>query len=161
MTVTDEAAPVLVVRRQMAVPRERVFEAWLDSASLAHWMRPGSFTHATVSVDPRVGGGFRIVMAGRTDGGDDEHRDDDEHRGECYEHRGEYLAIEPPSLLSFTWISQATDHQPTVVTIEFHERGAGTELVLTHRRLPPPAVEAHRQGWTDIVRLLDEALTRG
>jgi uncharacterized protein YndB with AHSA1/START domain len=148
MTVTDEAAPVLVVRRQMAVRRERVFEAWLDSESLGHWMRPGNFTHATVTVDPRVGGGFRIVMEGRTDGGD-------------YEHRGEYLAIEPPSLLSFTWISNATDHKPTVVTIEFHERGTGTELVLTHRRLAPKAVEAHREGWTDIMRLLDEALTRG
>ena len=68
MTVTDEAAPVLVVRRQMAVPRERVFEAWLDSESLAHWMRPGNLTHATVTVDPRVGGGFRIVMEGRPDG---------------------------------------------------------------------------------------------
>jgi uncharacterized protein YndB with AHSA1/START domain len=148
MSETDEAAPVLVVRRQMAVPRERVFEAWLDSESLAHWMRPGNFTHATVTVDPRVGGGFRIVMEGRTDGGD-------------YEHRGEYLAIEPPSLLSFTWISKATDHKPTVVTIEFHERGTGTELVLTHRRLAPKAVEAHRTGWTDIMRLLDEVLTRG
>ena len=147
MTVTDEAAPVLVVRRQLAVPRERVFEAWLDSESLAHWMRPGNLTHATVTVDPRVGGGFRIVMEGRTDGGD-------------YEHRGEYLAIEPPSLLSFTWISNATDHKPTVVTIEFHERGSGTELVLTHRRLPPTVVEDHRQGWTEIVRLLDETLTR-
>jgi uncharacterized protein YndB with AHSA1/START domain len=148
MSVTDQAAPVLVVRRQMAVPRERVFEAWLDSESLAHWMRPGNSTHATVTVDPRVGGGFRIVMEGQPD-------------GSCREHRGEYLAIEPPSLLSFTWISQATDHTPTVVTIEFHERGAGTELVLTHRRLPPKAVEGHRKGWTDIVRLLDEALTRG
>jgi uncharacterized protein YndB with AHSA1/START domain len=148
MTVTDEAAPVLVVRRQMAVPRERVFEAWLDSESLAQWMRPGNVTHATVTVDPRVGGGFRIVMEGRTDGGD-------------YEHRGEYLAIEPPSLLSFTWISNATDYKPTVVTIEFHERGTGTELVLTHRRLAPKVVEAHREGWTDIMRLLDEALTRG
>jgi uncharacterized protein YndB with AHSA1/START domain len=148
LTVTDGAGPILVVRRQMAVPRERVFEAWLDSESLAHWMRPGNFTHATVTVDPRVGGGFRIVMEGRTDGGD-------------YEHRGEYLAIEPPSLLSFTWISNATDHKPTVVTIEFHERGTGTELVLTHRRLAPKAVEAHREGWTDIMRLLDEALTPG
>ena len=60
MTVTDEAAPVLVVRRQMAVPRERVFEAWLDSESLARWMRPGNFTHATVTVDPRVGGGAAL-----------------------------------------------------------------------------------------------------
>lgn len=147
MTATNEAAPVLVVRRQIAVPREQVFEAWLDSESLAQWMRPGDSTHATVTVDPRVGGGFRIVMDGPTYG--------------AVEHHGEYLAIEPPSLLSFTWISEHTDHMPTVVTIEFHERGPGTELVLTHRRLPPKAVEAHRQGWTDIVRLLDEALTRG
>ena len=63
-------------------------------------------------------------------------------------------------MLSFTWISRNTDHKPTVVTIEFHERGTGTELVLTHRRLPPEAIEGHRKGWTDVVRLLDEALTR-
>jgi uncharacterized protein YndB with AHSA1/START domain len=147
MTVTDEGAPVLVVRRQIAVPRERVFQAWLDSESLAQWMRPGNFTHATVSVDPRVGGGFRIMMEGRPEGD--------------VEHRGEYLAIEPPSLLSFTWISRYTDQEPTVVTIEFHDRGTGTELVLTHRRLPPGEIEGHRRGWTDVVRLLDETLTRG
>jgi uncharacterized protein YndB with AHSA1/START domain len=145
MTVIDEAAPVLVVRRQIAVPRERVFEAWLDSESLAQWMRPQDMTHASVTVDPRVGGGFRIVMEGPTHG--------------AVEHHGEYLAIEPPSLLSFTWISKHTDHKPTIVTIEFHERGTGTELVLTHRRLPAKEVAGHRQGWTDIVRLLDEALT--
>jgi uncharacterized protein YndB with AHSA1/START domain len=147
MTATDEAGPVLVVRRQIAVPRERVFEAWLDSESLAQWMRPGSMTGAAVAVDPRVGGGFRILMQGRPEGD--------------VEHRGEYLAIEPPSLLSFTWISKHTDDKPTVVTIEFHERGTGTELVLTHRRLPPTQLEGHRKGWTDIVRLLDEVLTRG
>jgi uncharacterized protein YndB with AHSA1/START domain len=124
-----------------------VFEAWLDSESLAHWMRPADSTHAIVSIDPRVGGGFRIVMEGPTHG--------------AVEHVGEYLAIDPPSLLSFTWISEKTEHRPTVVTIEFHERGTGTELVLTHRRLPPEAVEAHRMGWTDIMRLLDEALTQG
>jgi uncharacterized protein YndB with AHSA1/START domain len=148
MRVSDEAGPVLVVRKQIAVPRERVFEAWLDSESLAQWMRPGNMTHATVTVDPRVGGGFRITMEGGSDA--------------CsYEHRGEYLIIEPPSLLSFTWISHATDEKPTVVTIEFKERGTGTELVLEHRRLAPKAVEPHREGWTDIVRLLDEVLTRG
>jgi uncharacterized protein YndB with AHSA1/START domain len=148
MTSTDEAAPVLVVRRQIAVPRERVFQAWLDSESLAHWMAPESagFTHATVAVDPRVGGGFRIVMERRTGGG--------------VEHHGEYLAIEPPSLLSFTWISRNTDDRPTVVVIEFHERGTGTELVLTHRGLPAKAVEGHRRGWSEIVRVLDEALAR-
>lgn len=149
MTVTNEAAPVVVVRRHIAVPRERVFDAWLDSESLAHWMCPRihGFTHATVAVDARVGGRFRVVMEGRSDGGN-------------YEHRGEYLRIERPSLLSFTWISKATDDKPTVVTIELHERGTGTELVLTHQRLAPSVIDEHREGWTDIMQLLDEALTR-
>jgi uncharacterized protein YndB with AHSA1/START domain len=146
MTATDQGTPALVVRRQIPVPRERVFQAWLDSESLAQWMRPGDSTHATVTVDPRVGGGFRIVMDGGSHG--------------CVEHTGEYLSIEPPTRLSFTWISKHTDQRPTVVTIEFHEREGGTELVLTHRGLPPREVVGHRQGWTDIVRLLEAVVSR-
>ena len=104
---------MLVVRRVLPVERERVFAAWLDPASLATWMRPGETTDAIVEVDPRVGGRFRILM--------------EQPEGGCgYEHRGEYLAIEPPSLLSFTWISAATDLRPTVVTVELHARDGGT-----------------------------------
>jgi uncharacterized protein YndB with AHSA1/START domain len=145
MTTTQEAAPVLVVRRHIAVPRQRVFDAWLDSEAMAHWMRPGKVTHSTVTLERRVGGSFRIQMHG----GD----------GECFDHRGEYLAIEPPSLLSFTWISEGTDHKPTVVTIEFLEQDGGTELVLTHRQLSAKAIEGHRGGWTDAIRVLEETLT--
>ena len=147
MTVTEEAAPVLVVRHSFAVPRQRVFAAWLDSEAMAHWMRPGQVTHSTVELEARVGGRFRVQMHG----GD----------GKCFDHRGEYLAIEPPSLLSFTWISEGTDHKSTVVTIEFLERGTGTELVLTHRQLSAKAIEGHRGGWTDAIRVLDETLSGG
>jgi len=146
MNAIGEGAPVLVVRRRIAVRRERVFAAWLDSESLARWMRPGDCTTATVTVDTRVGGGFRIVMHNPTHGG--------------IEHHGRYLAIEPPSFLSFTWISGPTEHRETVVSIEFEERGSETELILTHRGLPAKAVEGHRKGWTDALRLLDEAMTR-
>ena len=143
-----ETGEVLVIRRVLPVERGRVFAAWLDPESLATWMRPGKATGAIVEVDPRVGGRFRILM---------QH----EQGGSGYEHEGEYLAIEPPSLLSFTWISAATDHRSTVVTVELHERDGGTELVLTHRRLPPEQVEGHRRGWTDIVRLLETRLAAG
>ncbi|MGE5276416.1 MAG: SRPBCC family protein, partial [Acidobacteriota bacterium] len=74
------------------------------------------------------------------------------------EHRGEYLAIEPPSRLSFTWVSAATDRLPTVVTVEFLERDGATEVVLTHRQLPEARRDAHRKGWTDILRKLGETL---
>jgi uncharacterized protein YndB with AHSA1/START domain len=135
----------LVVRRFIPVPRERVFAAWLDPVSLARWMQPSGITDTNVEVDSRVGGRFRIVMI----------------RGqEELEHRGEYLTIEPPARLSFTWISQATDHKPTEVTVEFLERRGGTELVLTHRRLPARQVESHRSGWTDILRNLQESVEK-
>ena len=140
MSAAGDTGETLVVRRVIPVPRERVFQAWLDPTSLAQWMHPGGSTDATAEVDPRVGGKFRIVMI---------------EGPKRYEHTGEYLAIDPPKRLEFTWISDATDHRPTVVTIEFLERDRGTELVLTHRRLPPKQVESHRRGWSDILQLLE------
>ena len=146
MTAIDDSAEPLVVRRLISVPRELVFAAWLDPVSLAQWMCPGSVTGATVEIDPRVGGQFRIVM---------HHAQGDE------EHRGAYLVIEPPALLSFTWISAHTGQRSTVVTIELNEHGGGTELILTHRRLPSAEVDAHKRGWTDIARKLEATLTTG
>jgi uncharacterized protein YndB with AHSA1/START domain len=144
VTPSRGSGETLVVRRFIPVPRERVFAAWLDPASLAQWMRPRGMTDATVQVDPRIGGKFRIVMV---------------QGPEEFEHTGEYLTIEPPARLSFTWISRATDLRTTEVTIEFLERPGGTELVLTHRRLPPMQVESHRSGWSDVLRNLQEGLS--
>ena len=146
MTIPDQPGDALVVRRILPVSREQVFAAWLDPASLAQWMRPGAVSRATVEVDPRVGGKFRIVMHRERGAGGD------------VEHWGEYLAIEPPTRLSFTWISVHTDLRPSVVTIELAERGIATELTLTHRRLPANQVDAHRKGWTEIVRKLGATL---
>jgi uncharacterized protein YndB with AHSA1/START domain len=143
MSRSRESSETLVVRRVIPVSRERVFQAWLDPKSLVQWMRPGGMTDATADVDAQVGGKFRIVMI---------------EGAKRYEHTGEYLAIDPPRRLEFTWISDATDHQSTVVTIDFLERDRGTELVLTHRRLPPKQVESHRGGWTDIFQLLEKRL---
>lgn len=139
MSAAKDSGETLVVRRFIPVPRKRVFQAWLDPASLVLWMRPGGMTDAIAEVDVKVGGKFRIVMI---------------EGAKRYEHTGEYLKIQPPERLEFTWISEATDHRPTVVTIEFLERDRGTELVLTHRRLPAKQVESHRSGWTDILQLL-------
>ena len=143
MTANEES-PSLVVRRTIPISRERVFDAWLDPARLARFMRPGGIVRTTAAVDPRVGGHFRIVMR---------------HAGsepEEVEHTGEYLLIERPERLSFTWRSVHTDNTPTVVTIEFHERGTSTEVVLTHRGLPARTTESHRKGWGDILQTLGD-----
>ncbi|HSP15387.1 MAG TPA: SRPBCC domain-containing protein [Thermoanaerobaculia bacterium] len=136
-------APELVIRRVIAVPREEVFDAWLDPGTLARIMLPGTTTAATAQVDARVGGRFQIVMM---------------HGVERFVHRGEYLVIDRPSRLSFTWISKVTDNRQSIVTIEFHDRGGSTELILTHRDLPPANVDKHRAGWGGILEKLDIAL---
>ena len=139
-------ATELVVRRTIAARRERVFAAWLDPVALARFMGPGEVVRTAVELDARVGGRFRITM----------------HKPSgAVEHRGEYLAIEPPARLSFTWISVNTDLQPSEVTVEFLEKGAATEVVLTHRRLPPRMVGPHREGWTDILTKLEAAALGG
>ena len=139
MTSEPEFDEVLVVRRIISAPRERVFAAWLDPEQLARFMRPGDVTSATAVVDARVGGSFHIVM--------------NHGRGDA-EHWGEYLAIDPPALLSFTWTSGSTDLRPTVVTVEFLEHPRGTEVVLTHRGLPRRTFDAHKNGWGAIVQTL-------
>jgi uncharacterized protein YndB with AHSA1/START domain len=133
----------VVVRRFLPIPREQVFAAWLDPVSQAQWMLPGGVTLATIESDPRVGGKFRIVM---------------EHGGSDKEHWGEYLVIEPPSLLSFTWISANTNLLTTIVTVELQQRDDGTQLILTHRGLPPAKVADHEKGWSDIIHKAGQTL---
>ena len=131
----------VVVRRTIPIPRERVFDAWLDPERLARFMRPGSTGRTTAKVDARVGGRFRIVMF---------------HANAKVgtEHTGEYLLIERPSRLSFTWRSVNTDEKDTTVTIDFIDRDGATEVVLTHTQLPPKQREIHRKGWSDILSAL-------
>ncbi|HEY2378788.1 MAG TPA: SRPBCC domain-containing protein [Gemmatimonadaceae bacterium] len=133
----------LVVRRTIPIPRDRVFDAWLDPVRLARFMRPGGTGRATAEVDPRVGGRFRIVM----------HHPNGPPDGTA--HTGEYLVIDRPKRLSFTWRSIHTDDRATTVTIDFLDRGGETEVVLTHAQLPPREIEGHRKGWSDILGALN------
>ena len=57
--MSDEPDDAVVIRRLLSVPREQIFAAWLDAKSVAQWMLPGDAAHATVDIDPCVGGKFR------------------------------------------------------------------------------------------------------
>jgi uncharacterized protein YndB with AHSA1/START domain len=76
------------------------------------------------------------------------------------EHTGEYLEVTPPRRLSFTWRSPYTGPEPSVVTVELRPGDEGTELVLSHKRLPRDQVEPHAGGWGRMLdRLIEEVLT--
>lgn len=129
----------ITVRRTIEASAEELFDAWLDPESLAAWMRPFETLRTAARTDARVGGSFEIVM----------HTPD-----ERILHRGTYQLIERPRRLVFTWISPGTEQRESLVRVELHARGAVTEVVVTHERLPPPAQASHREGWTDALTKL-------
>ncbi len=128
---------MLQIRKRVPAPREEVFRHWSSPEGMRRWLVPHDRADARCELDVRVGGQYRIDM---------------DSAGQLDPHTGEYQRVEPPRLLEFTWISAATRHQPSLVTVELLERGVETEVVLTHSRLPDqPTVEAHRAGWTTLM----------
>ena len=135
--------PTLTVRRSIAATAEELFDAWLDPASLAVWMRPGPTTNTTIKLDARVGGAFEIIM--HTPGGP-------------VPHTGTYQEISRPRRLVFTWNSPHALNINSLVTVEFRPSRGATEIVLTHERLPDAvAVAKHTSGWSDILVLIEQA----
>jgi uncharacterized protein YndB with AHSA1/START domain len=130
MTAHRAAAPVVRLERRIPAPPAAVFTAFTDPVMLARWMSPVG--RAEVAVDPRVGGRLLVAMI------------DGDVR---IEHRGEFLELDPPRRLRFTWSSVHTSEVETMVTIELAPAGDGTRLILIHERLPTQAVASHAGGW--------------
>jgi uncharacterized protein YndB with AHSA1/START domain len=132
--------PTVTVRREIAAPAAELFDAWLDPAKLAVWMRPFDTERATAKVDPRVGGEFEIVM--HTPKG-------------AIPHTGAYQEISRPRRLVFTWNSPFAGDHGSLVTVDFNAQGRSTEIVITHERLPSEEmVAAHSGGWTSILEII-------
>jgi len=141
MSEPPSAEPVVRIRRVLPATPEDIFHAWTDAENLKVWMCPETTTVASVDLDVRVGGRFRIVM--RTAEGRD------------LVHTGEYREIRPPTRLVFTWQSTMTRSATTLVTVALQAHGDATELMLTHAQLPDaPSRGAHEQGWQSIVTKL-------
>lgn len=138
----------IVQQRVLLAPPSDVFAAWSDPASLRVWMCPADdIARASAEVDFRVGGAFRIVMHGKE-------RD--------YTQTGEYLEIDSPRRLVFTWISDFVppEEAKTKVTVTLEQVDGGrTKIVLVHDELPPTGTyDGHRNGWEAILRKLGESL---
>ena len=141
--MTDEYS--VTVRREIAASAEDLFDAWLDADSLGTWLKAGSVRETRAETDPREGGTFRIVMV---DGESD------------YVHTGTYRAIDRPHRLVFTWSSPVTRFRDSLVTVTFEPSSDGSTMVEIHQvGLPDEdAQQAHRGGWSDILRTLDQTI---
>lgn len=147
--MSSEKRDPIIVERLIAASVDDVFAAWGDVDSLSAWMCPAeTISGASVETDFRVGGKFSIVMHG--DEGD-------------YQQVGEYLEIDPPKRLVFTWVSPWAPEaeQETRVTVSLDPAGEGkTRLRLVHEDITA-WYDNHEQGWAKIASELDNRLTGG
>jgi uncharacterized protein YndB with AHSA1/START domain/tRNA A-37 threonylcarbamoyl transferase component Bud32 len=133
--------PESTIRLEQMVPApiERVFAAWVTPASMANWYAPSDeFTTPIAEVDFRVGGKYRVAMKAPD-------------RPEPHIVSGQYCTIDYPRSLSFTWAWDAPqpDVHETQVTLEFHEQGDATNVVLLHERFRDEGQrQSHATGWT-------------
>lgn len=114
-----------------SVAPEVVFDAFLDTQKIGQFMfGPGMRDEEIVSLtnDPRVGGTFTYTVR---------------RQGQVLDHVGEYLEIDRPRRLVFTWaVQQDPSGSQSQVIIEIAPIINGCELTLTH---------AMPRGWEDFV----------
>ena len=134
---------ILEFSRIVEASPQRVFEAMTDPEQVAQWWGPEGFTCPEVILDAKVGGAYRIAMQ--------------PPEGELFHLAGEYLEVQPPTRLAYTfrWEPPDPDDRETVVRLVLHARDGATEVALIQGAFATRVRrELHRTGWTDtFVRL--------
>ena len=146
---TSPAPDAIRLERTFNAPAQAVFDAWTSAEVLRRWWPAGSDWDTPVAeVDVRVGGRLRLVMRSP--------------EGEEFGGRGEYLEINPPERLvfSWTWDGHEGHEGGQLVEVEFTEREDGTTtVVVTNRGLrDEESKRSHEQGWEASFDNLDRVL---
>ena len=146
MTPADTTGPVVQVRRRVRASAQQIFDLWTKPDLMVRWMSPfPGAVDCKATCDLRPGGAFTLVMSSGQS---------------SREVSGTYVLIERPRKLVFTWSGPLTNHVNTLVTLELNPSGDETDLVLTHERLPTPAIcEGHTRGWGNILDHLAEVVS--
>jgi len=139
----------LEIKRLIRAPRDQVYAAWTDPAQLKEWFGPESVQTRNLIADVRVGGEFRWDLT--------------DQEGKEVTISGEYREVEPGKKIVFTWRLEGDEdwkNHSSTVTVEFFDREGGTEIRLTHEKLPNEASrDDHTQGWNSVLGKVEKFLS--
>ena len=138
---------VLEIDREFEAPRALVWCLWRDPEHMARWHGPEGYVLLASEMDFRVGGKWRRCMSS----------------GPRHAHwiSGEYLEIDEPQRLSFTYINEH-DGFETVVTMDFSEPAPGRTR-MQFRQTPFISREerdGHGWGWNSGFNLFEHYLAQ-
>ncbi|MFL5796968.1 MAG: SRPBCC domain-containing protein [Actinomycetota bacterium] len=129
----------LVREIRIAATPEAVFPFFTDPALYVRWMG------RSAQLQPEPGGTYRVEIDGTS------------------RVRGEFVEIDAPRRVVFTWGWEGGPLPPgaTTVEVELTPDGEGTVLRLTHRGLPEEARGEHAAGWDHFLPRLVEVAADG
>lgn len=128
----------LLVRRVVNSDAERVFDAWTHAEQMMKWWGPANVSCPQCDIDLRVGGRYRIANLLPD--------------GSTIWIIGQFLKIEPPKLLEYSWqsgVDPLFDPEAAErVVVRFLSMGPKTEIVIEHRHISDEhARKNHQRGW--------------
>ena len=140
----------LEIKRFIKASPDRVYAAWTDPVQLKKWFGPENVQSRNLIADARVESQFRW--------------DCTDPEGKQVTISGEYRELQPGKKIVFTWQLEEDEdwkNHSSIVTIELFDREGGTELRLTHEKLPNEASrDDHEQGWNSVLEKLETFVTR-
>lgn len=123
---------------------ERIFAALTKPEELLKWWAAeGKFKLVHAECDLQPGGKWSMRVA-----------------GSCGEEApsstvsGEYCTIDPPRLLTYTWIREREDYPETLVRWDLDEKDGYTTVRVTHSGLITDSLRKRNSGWPLIMSLL-------
>ena len=128
----------LTMIRSCDVAPERGFDAWLNPEMMRKWFFTLEGTNKVAQNNPQVGGTWEIV---------------DHREGQDYRAIGEYLEIDPPKKIVFTFKMPEMSDLEDTITVELKELQQGCEMTFTQ-----VIHVAQEENWTesDIEKALGE-----
>ena len=124
--------------RVLTAPAERVYRAFLDADALAKWLPPNGFTCTVHSLDPKVGGGFKMSFRNFT-------------TGHSHSFGGKYVELVPNEKLRYTDVFDDPNLPGEMqVTVILKKVSVGTEVEITQAGVPDIIPrEACYLGWQE------------
>lgn len=154
---------VVVAEIFIAAPPERVFQAITDPSQPPQWWgQQGMYRVTEWKGDLRPGGKWSSAGVGAD--------------GTSFRVDGEYLEIDPPRLLVYTWVASWSGALKTTVRWELESRsvhslqhrgpqkmGTGTMVKIRHEGFAGAPKEAvnHAQGWTRVLAWMQAFVEKG
>ena len=140
---------VLISEIEIAAPPERVFQALIDRQQvLSWWGQAGIYRCSEFTSDARPGGKWR-ASGSSTEAG-------------TFNVFGEYLEVDPPRVLAYTWVASWTGDAKTTVRWELEPTPKGTLARIRHSGLSArPELAQSYTGWPRILGWIRAYLETG